>query len=233
MANLKYGDSLHKEYPKTCAKDDFWGQVCRTVNGKPVDNSQIELILETVRAKLSLSPGDSLFDIGCGNGALARFFFNGISTYLGIDFSEFLISVAKENFEKLPYYEFHEAEVEEFLINCPPREEFTKALCYGVFAYLDNRKVLNILNLIRIKFPNVEMIFLGNLPDSEKAKDFYRTEEEYHSGINDKDSPIGLWRSRGELSRLFNEAGWSSDFTKMPNEFYASTYRYDVLLRKN
>ena len=54
------GDYIHKEYPKTCRPDDFWGQVKRTVHGKPVSQDQIDMIIYAIRNGLSLSHEDIL-----------------------------------------------------------------------------------------------------------------------------------------------------------------------------
>ena len=64
------GDFRHKEHPKTCAADDFWGQVSRTVNGVPVSQENIDIIVQAIRDGLSFSPDDVLLDIGCGNGGI-------------------------------------------------------------------------------------------------------------------------------------------------------------------
>jgi len=40
MAATRYPKFDYKEYPKTLDPDDVWGQVRRTVNGKPVSEDQ-------------------------------------------------------------------------------------------------------------------------------------------------------------------------------------------------
>jgi hypothetical protein len=54
-------DYIHKEFPKTCAADDFFGQVKRTVHGKPVSDEQIVMIIAGIRAGLKLSPKDAVW----------------------------------------------------------------------------------------------------------------------------------------------------------------------------
>ena len=62
--------SFYKEHPKTCEPDDFWGQVMRTVNGKPVGEEQIQMIIDSVISTLEITESDVLLDLCCGNGAL-------------------------------------------------------------------------------------------------------------------------------------------------------------------
>lgn len=80
------------------APEDFWVQVKRTVKGQPVSQDQIDMIVSAMTAALDLSPDDILLDLGCGNGALTTYFFHRCRGGLGVDFSEFLISVARRNF---------------------------------------------------------------------------------------------------------------------------------------
>lgn len=68
-------ESDFKEHPKTVAQDDFWAQVKRTVNGQPVSQEQIDMIVARVKSGLILQRGDKLLDLACGNGALSRYFF--------------------------------------------------------------------------------------------------------------------------------------------------------------
>jgi len=100
-SNISKGDYIHKEYPKTCASDDFWGQVKRTVKGVAVSQVQIDMIIGAIREGLCLGEEDALLDIGCGIDALSHYFFQDCGQLLGIDFSEYHISVAKTNIDNL------------------------------------------------------------------------------------------------------------------------------------
>mgnify|MGYP003351999754 CR=1 FL=1 len=54
---------LYDEHAKSCAPDDFWGQVKRTVGGQPVTPCQIDMIVGSVRKGLTLLPQDTLLDL--------------------------------------------------------------------------------------------------------------------------------------------------------------------------
>jgi hypothetical protein len=88
-------ESDFKEYPKTLAPTDFWGQVKRTVNGQAVSEEQIQMILALIRRELQLDKDDRLLDLACGNGALSQYLFADCREFLGVDFSEVLIDVAR------------------------------------------------------------------------------------------------------------------------------------------
>ena len=112
---ISYTDFNHDEYARSRPRNDFWGQIRRTVRGIPVDETQIELIVETIDTALNLNSNDTVLDLCCGNGALSSRISQKISGLIGVDSSEYLISIAKEYFEKIPKTVFSKSEIKEFL----------------------------------------------------------------------------------------------------------------------
>lgn len=223
-------DYIHKEYPKTCDPKDFLGQVKRTVNGKPVSQVHIDMIVNAIKKGLHLNKYDILIDIGCGNGALSRYLFDNCSKYLGIDFSEYLIKIAKLNFEKLPLYEFQEIDAASYVESELNPDQYIKALCYGCFSYLSFEDAERVLTVLSKRFSNTKILYIGNLPDKDRAHLFYPKEKDFNNLLDDRNSPIGIWRNQDEMTKLANKTGWSIKFNLMPEEFYASHYRYDAIL---
>lgn len=222
-------DYIHKEYPKTCDPNDFFGQVKRTVNGQPISEEEIELIVNTISQKLSLNSEDFLFDLGCGNAALSSLLFNSIEGYIGIDFSEYLVEVAKQNFEKIGY-KIILAEAIEYLSSIDVNERVTKILCYGVFSYFNADEANIILKQIKSKFPNATRVLIGNIPDKERAHNFYYDNIDYENLLNDNKTNIGKWWSVNEFKEMAESNNFKFDFYNMPDNFYAAHYRYDVIL---
>lgn len=222
----------HNEYAKTRAPDDFWGQIRRTVQGEPVSDDQIRMIVDAIQTALCLKPDDKLLDLACGNGALSRLLFDSIAEYQGVDFSEHLISVAKKNFEKLPGYRFMTHGAAEYVRQETHPEKFTKVLCYGSFSYFPAADADEVLHTLHDKFHNVQSVFIGNLPDKDRAAAFYKAKQASAEELADNTSQIGIWRSQNEFAQLAAAAGWKTRFTTMPPEYYAGYYRYDVLLSR-
>ena len=79
----------YKDYPKTVPEEDFWGQVRRTVNGKPVPEEQIKMIVDAILAGLALRPEDNCLDIACGNGYLSSYLFPHCQSLFGVDASPY------------------------------------------------------------------------------------------------------------------------------------------------
>ena len=225
-------DYIHKEYPKTCDPDDFWGQVKRTVSGVAVSQAQIDMIVAAVTEGLSLKKDDVVLDIGCGNGALSHYFFDSCCQMFGIDFSEYLISVAKANFEKPPFYLFKEIDAAHYVDWEPETDRFTKALCYGCLPYLSHSDTEHVLYRLSEGFRNITTFYIGNLPDKDRAHLFYGKGQVLGGVLEDRTSPIGIWRTKEEMTELATNTRWNVRFHSMPDNFYAAHYRYDAVLSK-
>ncbi len=231
-AKTDYVKLHYKVLAKKCDPKDFWGQVKRTVDGKPLDQNQVNLIRSVAKQKLQLRKTDCLLDIGCGNGALSSLFFDSIGSLVGVDYSEYLVAVAKENFENVPRFTFHIGDANRFIARFKNKKTITKALCYGTFQYfspLVSRKILMTLNS---EYKNLDRIFLGNLPDKERAHQFYYKNIDYSDLLDDSKSPIGLWRTKDEFKKLAGECGWKVKFHQMPLEFHGAHYRFDAILTR-
>jgi len=223
-------ESDYKDAAKMVGEKDYWAQVKRTINGRPMADSDIAMIINAISDGLYLHSGgqDNLLDIGCGNGALTSMLYPSLASMLGIDYSEYLISVAKRDFEDPGHFEYRVVAAEEYIETAEDVLRFNKILMYGCFAYFADAG--GVLRTLRKRFSNVERIFLGNLPDLAKAEDFYYGEIPPWGELRNFDSKIGIWRTEAEISTLSAEAGWSASFSYMPSGFYASHYRYDVVL---
>jgi len=224
--------SFYKEYPKECERDDFWRQVKRTVNGVPVSQEQIDLIISAIVDNLALTESDHLLDLCCGNGALSSPVFKCCSGGLGVDFSEYLISVANEFFASPPREVYFLQDVVEFCTKPVSPEKFSKALCYGSFSYIGLSQAVQMLESLRKNFPNLQRIFIGNCPDKALLGDFVGGRDFIAGTELDPDSPIGIWRTENEFSELAQRAGWKVSFHKMSEQYYASHYRYDAVLER-
>lgn len=223
---------VFKEHPRTCAPDDFWGQVKRTVNGRPVGEDQIAMIVTAITAGLQLARADVLLDLCCGNGALSTRLFAACAGGVGVDFSGALIEVAHAHFQQPPRETYVLGDAVSFLDECVDPGRFTSALCYGAFQYLPRERARTLLATLHDRFPRVQRFFIGNLPDRARMEQFFRSDA-YRPGIeDDPGSPIGIWRTQEEFTALSRDCGWHAEYRRMPPEFYAAAYRYDAVLSR-
>lgn len=224
--------SFYKEHPKTCHPDDFWGQVKRTVNGIPVSQEQIDMIVDAVVNGLKLESQDTVLDLCCGNGALSVLLFKQCRGGVGVDFSEYLISIANKYFAFPPDQTYILQDAIEFCEKPIAADKFTKMLCYGSFPFIEHGRAQILLSLLNTNFPNLQTAFIGNCPDKNLLNDFYGNRVCEPGVEHDPDSPIGIWRTQEEFISLASNCGWQATIHKMPEKYYASHYRYDVILTR-
>jgi len=228
---LQTADFYYQELCKSRDAKDFWGQVARTVNGKSVGEDQIEMIVATVTKALALELSDVVLDLGCGNGALSNYFSKKIRALVGVDKSQYLIDVAKENFET-PAQRFYHDDALQFMKEFDEPEKITKILCYGAFSYFSEGAAEEILKLASSRYFSATTFFIGNLPDKARAQFFNPAYSPTAREVLDSTSAIGLWRSQEEFTRLAERTGWSVQFHQMPKTFFSSHYRYDAILTR-
>ncbi len=149
---------------------------------------------------------------------------------MGFDSSEYLISVATEFYGVEERVEFITQSVDQLGESVSAYEESSKVLCYGVLAYLTQSEVARVLDQISNCLKSVERIYIGNIPDRDLINFF---DPNYKVDPLCERSQIGRWWTSNEIKEVAKSNGnWEVDFIKMPEEFYASKYRFDVLLRR-
>ena len=221
----------YEQYPKTLARDDFWGQVRRTVMGRRITEEEVSSLVDHLRELLELRPRDVLLDLGCGNGALSARLFDGCAGYAGVDLSTYLIEIAKAYFERPPSHVFFHGDAAEFAASVERPESFTKVLCYGTFQYLPAAAVSGLLRTVFERFPRADRFVLGNLPDADKARHFFN-EGYTDRDLEDHQSQIGRWWSTEELRALGGTFGWEVGTVRMPQDFFSANYRFDAILTR-
>ncbi len=238
MSNISAGTTRnyptvdYDQHARTCSPGDFWGQVKRTVRGKAIPDEHIEMIVDAIRTQLAPQQDDVLLDLACGNGALSQRLFETCAQFVGVDLSTYLIEVANEHFAQPPRVTFAACSAVDYLREETTPQRFTKVLCYGSFAYFSAEDARDSLQLLQDRFVNVDTIFIGNLPDRDRAEAFYAPRVPEAGELDDHCAQIGIWRSRATFAALARAAGWEATFSTMPSSFFSVHYRYDVTLRR-
>ncbi len=229
---MEYPKSDYKEYPKTLPRDDLWGQVRRTIYGRRISEAEVAAIVASVERALQLSPHDSLLDLACGNGALTARLFCSCGSVLGVDFSSYLVGVAKEFFDRPPHYAFLEAEMLAYVRTEPDPLRFTKAMCYASIQFLPPESVELMVAEVARRFRNVTHFLLGNVPDKDRAHLFFGEARDAEVDLADPTSQIGVWWAQSEVQKIAEKSGWKVIFSRLPDNVFNARYRYDVLLSR-
>lgn len=221
-------DYIHKQHPKTVGKTEFWKQIKRTVNGKEVSSKDITKIVSAISDGLQLTKNDYVLDLGCGNAALASYFIPNIKAYHGVDFSSYLLSIANEYFHVPKKTSFQELDLNHQLDEMVCLERVNKVLIYGTVSYFRKKTVVNLIKKLS-GLDNIQRVFIGNVPDESRAKQFFANRDIDDFDTTDEKSQIGIWWDMRELSKILEENDFDCEIKKMPSDFYAAKYRFDVI----
>ncbi|TWU05755.1 class I SAM-dependent methyltransferase [Stieleria varia] len=224
------GEALHKEYPKRFSRTDFWRQIKRTVNGQPVSERDIEQIVAQVGRHLALCGDDHLLDLGCGNGALASEFFDGIDRYTGVDFSSYLLEIAGDYFQPSEAICYIQSDIRWTDRYLSAASGATKVLIYGCMGYLQPDDFLRLIAELKSGLPSLKTLFIGNIADRDKAGEFFAARGIDDFDLDDPQSAIGVWWNRKALIQTCQAVGYHAEVTEMPSDFYSSRYRFDLVI---
>ncbi len=153
--------------------------------------------LETVAAKLAIEPGDSIFEVGCGAGALLYPFFLKQHPVSGVDYAGSLVSIARE---VMPGARILENEA----IQMPADEQVDYVVSNSVFQYFpDLEYTATVLKkMSRIAAKGIGVL---DVPDAVKMAD----------AINYRRGKMGVEeyeRNYKNLDHLYFDRSW---FTRM------------------
>ena len=211
-------------------KSAFLKQVDMTVNGKEVDDVQINLRSNSIINNLSLQSSDILLDICCGNGIITQKISRYVSFIYAIDFSEELIKVAKST---------NTANNINYILGNAVNmyyDEFTKVnkVCMqSCLQYLTPQEFYKLLHNLSVL--NNIIVYISNIPDKEKIWDYYNTDEKkafYFQREKDGKPHIGTWWNKKDIEKIITNNGFKFKFLSINKNMNTSYYRFDVLLSK-
>lgn len=221
---------FYESHARSCDPKDFQGQVMRNPYGKSAGPDQVAMIVDAIGKGLELGPHDVLLDLCCGNGAITDPVFAHCRGGLGVDFTPYLIEVAKTNFERSPDRLYLLSDVLEYVETTDDTKRFTKVLFYGAFQCLPESKAKGVLSALRRRFPNLQRIFIGNLPDLDRVGNFFERDIPSPEELKRYDMPFGIWRTEQEVAKLAAGCGWRTEFSRMPSAFHTAHYKFDATL---
>jgi len=206
-------------------------QVGKTINGQDVSEHQINLIIKRISMALQLSSKDSVIDLCCGNGLITARISETVETISGFDFSERLIETARKhnNAFNIKYYVSDVLDLNEEIL-----KSSTKFYMYEAVQHFSPKIFIELLKHFSI-MENGTRIYMGGIPDKEKLRLFYDTNEkyEYYLLCEKNNKPhLGYWWFEPELTNHAVNNGFY--VTKLPHEsqLYTDYYRFDLLLEK-
>lgn len=220
-----------KDSPQQYPRNDFWRQVNRTIDGEPVGEDQILMLIESIRNGVELKSSDVVLDLCCGNGAITSQIASDSQYAVGVDFSEYLIGIAQEFFQGNSQCQFVYENVIEFC-DAPSSIPFSKAYCYGASSYLTDEQLTTLLLSLHKNFGNITHFFIGNCPDKQFKQEFFKRRGIVCATDETPQSAIGIWRHQDELIAIAKRCGWNAKVSKMPDTYHAAYYKFDLILTR-
>jgi len=196
-----------------------------------VDSGQVELIVEHIRRTLRLVKSDYLLDLGCGNGLLTVRLTDFVSKALGLDFTEELLMYAREfnSSKNLDYRLVDLKTIADYAL--PVANKFSM---YEVVQHLEVDDLEAMIGVLGRRSSDAAL-FLGGIPDRERLRSFYDTEEKYSFYLEREKAGaphLGRWWLEEEVQEVGTRAGWLVQRIEQPASLYTSHYRFDALLTK-
>jgi SAM-dependent methyltransferase len=194
------------------------------------DPGQLFTALADACAALQPTLQDTLLDVGCGVGLLARHLRPYVRQLVGVDFAAGLVARARA---QVPGGWFAVADI----LALPfPDGAFSRVLASGVLQYLEgNEAVARALAELH-RVTAVDGRALASLNPDERKK------EEYIAGIDRLDLPeerkavlrernrSAYWMSPESLVRWAEAAGWRAEVRPISASVWQSFYMFDLLL---
>ena len=208
-------------------------QVGKTLLGSPVDDSQLDLIVDRIGSTLNLSTEDRVLDLGCGNGLLTESLQSLVAFVHGYDISEPLITDARAyRMTTRTSYEIADLVYDEFLHD--PASTATKAYSYEVFQHFTPAEADRFLAYVN-RSSAVDKLLVGSVPDRDRIREFYDTAERwnhYLDSIETGTEQIGTWWVAPDLVTLAERNGFTCSIIDQPADLYTAHYRFDALLTR-
>ncbi|MDR0207811.1 MAG: class I SAM-dependent methyltransferase [Pseudomonas putida] len=225
-------DKLDNYYTQRVSQsDDLLYQVGKTVQGKPVSERQIGLIVEGIVARLELSADDAVADLGCGNGLLTNFIASEVRTMLGVERNSSLYEQACRHVSH-PNTSFLRGDV---LCLSKAQLPVNKAYCYELIQHLGYREAAAFISQLLAILPAGGKLLVGGIPDEQRKWDFYNTQARREglakALIETGDDPMGTWFTPGFFQALASTLSVDCIVLDQHPDLYTSHYRFDCVFR--
>lgn len=193
-----------------------------------IDSDSWKEYIEFITKKLDLKEEESIFEIGCGSGALLYLFYERRHKVGGIDYSEPLIKIAKDIMKGM---NFQVCEA----INIDTEEKFDVIISNSVFHYFPNlyyaeNVVKKMLDKAKRVVAILEVPNLDIIEESEKIRRGSLPAGEY------EDRYVGLdhlYYGKNWFYKLGKKYGCVVDIFEQNIKNYGNNnFRFNVVLRK-
>lgn len=229
-------EDIRKYYSSRVSQADrnkFLWQVGKTIDGKEVSEDQLDIIVNTIRAKLKLGHDDSVLDVGCGNGLITKIIAGRVKDVVGIELTPELFDIARE-YNQLGNISY----INNDILYMSPADfssKISKVYLYEVLQHMDYPNVYALINMFTEILNKDSVVFIGGILDEEKKWQFidsYERRCSYLSALINKEDALGIWFHQDYLRCIGEDLGFNVECFPQERALYTSGYRFDCVLRK-
>lgn len=225
-----------KEFPESVGEKEFFRQVGKTKNSKPISLKQFQCLNAQIIEQLKIGKQDTVLDLCCGNGIITFNTAKYCDFIVGIDYSDCLIKIARKfhKSDNIKYINSSILEINSEIISI--KKPFTKVYMYEALQHFEVEEIDRILTVIRdVSIPDVK-IFFGSIPDINKIWRFYDTKKrraEYEKRMEENSEVIGTWWNAQSIFDTAKAIGLNCTPILQDRILHTAHYRFDVLITKN
>ena len=220
------------EAPTTRADDDDFGQVGRTVQGRPTGEPDLVATADAILAGLVLDGSETVLDICCGNGMISQRIAAHCKHLIGTDYSEPLVRLATKR-HPAPNTRYVVCDATELDAEAISSEAIDAAYMAFAFQYFDAERATILLRRLKHLASRPFRLFLEGIADKERLFSFYNTPEraaEYHRRKAEGTEAIGEWWDARSLIEVSKAEGYSCRPIAQDPSRVNAHYRFDALL---
>jgi trans-aconitate methyltransferase len=193
-----------------------------------INSESWEQYIRFISKKLDLTPSDSIFEIGCGSGAFLYLWYKEGHRVGGIDYSEKLISFAKQVMKGMIFQVSDANKVN-------TDEKFDIVVSNGVFFYFKNYTYANeviekMIMKARKTIAILELPDLAKKEESESARRAALPQGEYdkkYEGLKH------LYFERDWFTQFSDKYGYKIEtFDHIIKGYGNSPFRFDIVIKK-
>lgn len=226
-----YWIDFWQTYAKKNKNKDLHTQVLRTYNKEPIDPEVWDLTLDKIMESLDLAINDTVLDLCCGNGLLAKPFSKRCSSVTAVDISKDFIE--KINKKEYPNIKPIVKDIRKIKFS---ESSFTKVIIYAGLQYLNYEESLKLLVSIYKWLKSEGVLYIGDIPDRNKLWNFYNNEERvavYFNNLKKQSCIVGTWFEQDWLTRLAEYCGFSMvEIVPQDSRLIYSHFRFDMIMKK-
>jgi 2-polyprenyl-3-methyl-5-hydroxy-6-metoxy-1,4-benzoquinol methylase len=220
-----------ERFPGQFSRCEFMRQVGKTYRGQPISRNQLNMIVEDVVRKLNLQKDDVVLDLCCGNGLITSAIAKKCRHVAGVDFSEFLIGVAREfsGASNLCYYCLPALEMTPEIFR--PSIPFTKIYMYESLQHFREDQLAPLLATLRLLSNEKTAILLASVPHKRKMLNFYNTAKlrsEFRERKRKGSLELGTWWNQSDIREICAAFNLRCRFLPQPDGLHTAHYRFDV-----